>query len=264
MTIPREIRTKRDEVLKGSFLEEPTKVREEEEGEANDVAAASSLKEPSEEVKREPPPPSTTTPTPAVGVVNSTMVPNSLPPTIPKFKPRKGVELNEQTPGMRSRRTSREIQEKEAALPTTILPNGDSNVSAEVPSRRRRTTPQTSLVKLEECESSNQGESQSVGDKTTQSVLSETGSSSSRRALTNSKVEKQTAQVVKRKRGRPPRHNPQSEVIYWVQCDLCNKWRIVSHPIPEGTTFWECKLRDDKTTCAMVDDEAMLKKKGGP
>ncbi|CAG9580684.1 conserved hypothetical protein [Leishmania major strain Friedlin] len=49
------------------------------------------------------------------------------------------------------------------------------------------------------------------------------------------------------------------EVVHWVQCDLCSKWRIVPHRVPAKIKFWECKMRYDEqrgrtTTCNDPDD----------
>ncbi|TPP55579.1 CW-type Zinc Finger family protein [Leishmania donovani] len=49
------------------------------------------------------------------------------------------------------------------------------------------------------------------------------------------------------------------EVVHWVQCDLCSKWRIVPHRVPAKVKFWECKMRYDEqrgraTTCDDPDD----------
>ncbi|GET91854.1 hypothetical protein, conserved [Leishmania tarentolae] len=49
------------------------------------------------------------------------------------------------------------------------------------------------------------------------------------------------------------------EVVHWVQCDLCSKWRIVPQRIPVKVKFWECKMRYDEqrgraTTCDDPDD----------
>lgn len=73
----------------------------------------------------------------------------------------------------------------------------------------------------------------------------------------------------KRKRGRPPtsrtaatvaagvpvakvRREPKEElardVVHWVQCDRCGKWRIVPTRIPADVPFWECGMRVDGTT----------------
>lgn len=50
-----------------------------------------------------------------------------------------------------------------------------------------------------------------------------------------------------RKRGRKPKER----VIYWIQCDRCDKWRIVPRPIQPET--WECTMRRG-TTCADPED----------
>ncbi|KAK7194699.1 CW-type Zinc Finger [Novymonas esmeraldas] len=49
------------------------------------------------------------------------------------------------------------------------------------------------------------------------------------------------------------------EVVHWVQCDLCSKWRIVPQRVPARVKFWECKMRHDTvhgrpTTCDDPDD----------
>ncbi|KAG5493533.1 hypothetical protein JIQ42_01903 [Leishmania sp. Namibia] len=49
------------------------------------------------------------------------------------------------------------------------------------------------------------------------------------------------------------------EVVHWVQCDLCSKWRIVPQRVPANVKFWECKMRYDEkhgraTTCDDADD----------
>lgn len=49
------------------------------------------------------------------------------------------------------------------------------------------------------------------------------------------------------------------EVVHWVQCDLCSKWRIVPQRVPARVKFWECKMRYDEqrsrqTTCDDPDD----------
>lgn len=40
-------------------------------------------------------------------------------------------------------------------------------------------------------------------------------------------------------------------LIFWIQCDKCNKWRIVPHSIKPQT--WECSMRPN-TTCEDSDD----------
>jgi len=51
------------------------------------------------------------------------------------------------------------------------------------------------------------------------------------------------------------------EVVHWVQCDRCNKWRIVPQRLPSSTVFWECSMRctagGQRTTCADIDDAAV-------
>ena len=49
------------------------------------------------------------------------------------------------------------------------------------------------------------------------------------------------------------------EVVHWVQCDRCSKWRIVPQRVPPRIKFWECKMRYDAargraTTCDDPDD----------
>ncbi|KAG5495070.1 hypothetical protein JKF63_02123 [Porcisia hertigi] len=49
------------------------------------------------------------------------------------------------------------------------------------------------------------------------------------------------------------------EVVHWVQCDLCKKWRIVPERVPAHVKFWECKMRYHEehqraTTCDDPDD----------
>ncbi|KPI87968.1 hypothetical protein ABL78_2959 [Leptomonas seymouri] len=49
------------------------------------------------------------------------------------------------------------------------------------------------------------------------------------------------------------------EVVHWVQCDRCAKWRVVPRRVSPRVKFWECKMRyDDErgraTTCDDVDD----------
>ncbi|KAG5469383.1 hypothetical protein LSCM1_02600 [Leishmania martiniquensis] len=49
------------------------------------------------------------------------------------------------------------------------------------------------------------------------------------------------------------------EVVHWVQCDRCSKWRIVPRRISAKVKFWECAMRYDKkrgraTTCDDADD----------
>jgi hypothetical protein len=49
------------------------------------------------------------------------------------------------------------------------------------------------------------------------------------------------------------------EVVHWVQCDRCSKWRIVPKRVPSRIKFWECKMRYDEergrqTTCDDPDD----------
>ncbi|CAJ1033426.1 CW-type Zinc Finger, putative [Leishmania lindenbergi] len=49
------------------------------------------------------------------------------------------------------------------------------------------------------------------------------------------------------------------EVVHWVQCDLCCKWRIVPKRVPAKVKFWECTMRYDEvrgrtTTCDDPDD----------
>ncbi|KAG5469729.1 hypothetical protein CUR178_01868 [Leishmania enriettii] len=49
------------------------------------------------------------------------------------------------------------------------------------------------------------------------------------------------------------------EVVHWVQCDLCSKWRIVPQRVPANIKFWECKMRYDEkhgraTACDDADD----------
>lgn len=52
----------------------------------------------------------------------------------------------------------------------------------------------------------------------------------------------------------------ETEVVHWVQCDRCNKWRIVEKRVPSSIVFWECAMRWDasgrRTSCADVDDAA--------
>ncbi|ESL11676.1 hypothetical protein TRSC58_00568 [Trypanosoma rangeli SC58] len=55
------------------------------------------------------------------------------------------------------------------------------------------------------------------------------------------------------------------EVIYWMCCDLCDKWRIVPEKISEDTDHWYCEMRADGTTCSDTDDEIRMnrsKKRG--
>ncbi|EPY15457.1 hypothetical protein STCU_12012 [Strigomonas culicis] len=60
-----------------------------------------------------------------------------------------------------------------------------------------------------------------------------------------------------RKRGRKPKTveaaAEEKEVLHWVQCDKCDKWRIVPLAIPKHVTYWECSMRP-RTTCADPDD----------
>lgn len=55
----------------------------------------------------------------------------------------------------------------------------------------------------------------------------------------------------KRGRGRPPKESDCS-VIFWIQCDKCNKWRIV--PEQQTPETWECSRREG-TTCEDSADE---------
>ncbi|KAH9578384.1 zinc finger protein [Trypanosoma melophagium] len=48
------------------------------------------------------------------------------------------------------------------------------------------------------------------------------------------------------------------EIIHWVCCDVCNKWRIVPKKIPEGTEEWQCVMRGDGTNCSDTDDEIRM------
>ncbi|RNF26046.1 uncharacterized protein Tco025E_01675 [Trypanosoma conorhini] len=50
------------------------------------------------------------------------------------------------------------------------------------------------------------------------------------------------------------------EIIHWVCCDLCDKWRIVPEKISEGTSYWHCEMRADGTTCSDTDDEVRMKR----
>ncbi|KEG08514.1 hypothetical protein DQ04_07011050 [Trypanosoma grayi] len=72
-----------------------------------------------------------------------------------------------------------------------------------------------------------------------------------------------------RRRGRPPRNAGNSDttaptkkkkgdVIHWVCCDLCSKWRIVPEKIPADTAEWHCVMRADGTTCSDTDDEVRM------
>ncbi|CAD2217742.1 CW-type Zinc Finger, putative [Angomonas deanei] len=54
------------------------------------------------------------------------------------------------------------------------------------------------------------------------------------------------------RRGRPPK-NVSLEVVNWVQCDVCDKWRIVPHKIGSTVTFWQCNMRPN-TTCDDPDE----------
>lgn len=53
------------------------------------------------------------------------------------------------------------------------------------------------------------------------------------------------------KKGRRKKLN--EEVIYWIQCDKCDKWRIVPRSIKPDK--WECSMRLN-TTCEDTDDAA--------
>lgn len=53
------------------------------------------------------------------------------------------------------------------------------------------------------------------------------------------------------RRPRKSRENTKEEIIYWIQCDKCDKWRIVPRPIKPKT--WECSMRPG-TTCEDSDD----------
>ncbi|KAF5225025.1 hypothetical protein ECC02_001958 [Trypanosoma cruzi] len=75
-------------------------------------------------------------------------------------------------------------------------------------------------------------------------------------------------QGVKR-RGRKPRrvendetnntvNEEEVEIIHWVCCDLCDKWRIVPEKISEDTEHWYCDMRADGTTCSDTDDEIRM------
>ncbi|KPA76654.1 hypothetical protein ABB37_07508 [Leptomonas pyrrhocoris] len=49
------------------------------------------------------------------------------------------------------------------------------------------------------------------------------------------------------------------EVVHWVQCDRCSKWRVVPRRVSHRIKFWECKMRYDEkrgraTTCADPDE----------
>lgn len=49
------------------------------------------------------------------------------------------------------------------------------------------------------------------------------------------------------------------DVIHWVCCDSCGKWRIVPQKIEEETKHWCCEMRADGTTCSDTDDEIRKK-----
>ncbi|KAG8347102.1 putative CW type Zinc Finger [Trypanosoma vivax] len=49
-------------------------------------------------------------------------------------------------------------------------------------------------------------------------------------------------------------------VIHWVCCDICDKWRIVPKKVPKGTKRWECHMRGDGTRCEDEDDWVKMKR----
>ncbi|EKF32492.1 hypothetical protein MOQ_003654 [Trypanosoma cruzi marinkellei] len=73
-----------------------------------------------------------------------------------------------------------------------------------------------------------------------------------------------------KRRGRKPRRvenddtsktaneEEEVEIIHWVCCDLCDKWRIVPEKISEDTEHWYCEMRGDGTTCSDTDDEIRM------
>lgn len=63
---------------------------------------------------------------------------------------------------------------------------------------------------------------------------------------------------VKSAKGKPRRRagpKPKRDVIYWIQCDKCDKWRIV--PAPLSPPSWECSLKPG-TTCEDPDDAELV------
>ncbi|CCW66207.1 unnamed protein product [Phytomonas sp. Hart1] len=248
MTIPQEIRTKRDDILKASFLDEPAKVEEE-----NVVKEKSTIKQPLEAVENKHLKKS--------AVANFAVVQRETTPpdsNVQNEKRKRGVELSEDAPRMRRRKAMSKTYEHEASPKSAELPTSDIKAPAGLPSRRQKEITKPLVVKSEELDTSGPGNTQILGVKRIRLSRDEVKLPLSNRTSMSSKVEDQ-APVVKRKKGRPPKQNTELEIVFWVRCDICNKWRIVSQPIPDNTTFWECKLRDDKTTCAMMDDEIMLK-----
>lgn len=79
--------------------------------------------------------------------------------------------------------------------------------------------------------------------------------------------------VAKRDRSRPTRNTPAAgddeedsvlsapEKIFWVQCDRCNKWRVVPEKISSRVKHWDCSLKPG-TTCADMDDEERMNIEG--
>jgi hypothetical protein len=56
-------------------------------------------------------------------------------------------------------------------------------------------------------------------------------------------------------RGRRRNSTPGSQVgerIEWIQCDACQKWRIVRR-LPKDTTYWKCSFIEN-LDCSVVDD----------
>eukprot|EP00796_Vickermania_ingenoplastis_P004467 gene4467-3262_t len=58
-------------------------------------------------------------------------------------------------------------------------------------------------------------------------------------------------------KGRPKKKKPDDdqdvEIIHWVQCDKCEKWRVVPAAVDPSIATWECCMRPG-TTCDDLDD----------
>lgn len=154
-----------------------------------------------------------------------------------------------QTTARPRRRAARVEGEADAARPPTT----SSSPVAEAPVTRKRGRPPKSA----------QLEVASMAPRQEPSSSTRDGGKASA-ALRSAHVVQTQRVPVENKDGNAKKSEEEEDVIHWVQCDRCAKWRVIPQQLPQSVTYWECRMRGDGTTCADMDDEERMQQEGKP